>query len=442
MQGRSNHAAGRARHRAVGRVGVLALVVTGFAAIPLRAQDAVPIKVLDWNVDEHATPDIAFDPDDQIVVSYRHGGEHALKLARGSDVVVVRTLYDVGEPGLYSSVAIDSVGFPNIVHYSEGDGPPGLRYTLDGAEVFGVHTVIMTPDQPGFTPVFELDSVDRPYTAHLGPDVYDPPLVATFDIESSHWESEMLPGPPVFVSPSQGWAALAVDSQDRPVVAYLTEAPELSIVVATLSPGGWSLRIHPIEGWPESGPALAFDTIDAPHVALALDDRVDVFRFGLLDVTTQTAVTSGTYMLSPHAMAIDYANRIHIACAKLDDNSLYLATREFGWTSTLLEAGTVDEWCSAAVALDSQGWWAIAYYAVADDQVKAVGPTLIASMPGDLNCDGQVDFFDIDPFVLALTDPAGYAEQYPDCNPVNADCNRDGLVDFFDIDSFVALIAG
>jgi hypothetical protein len=62
--------------------------------------------------------------------------------------------------------------------------------------------------------------------------------------------------------------------------------------------------------------------------------------------------------------------------------------------------------------------------------------------PGDLNCDGEVDAFDIDPFVLALTAPEIYAAKYPQCTLVNADCNGDGQVDAFDIDPFVALLVG
>ncbi len=61
---------------------------------------------------------------------------------------------------------------------------------------------------------------------------------------------------------------------------------------------------------------------------------------------------------------------------------------------------------------------------------------------GDMNCDGSVDFFDIDAFVPAVTDPAGYEAAYPDCDIMLADCNGDGLVDFFDIDCFVAIITG
>jgi hypothetical protein len=62
--------------------------------------------------------------------------------------------------------------------------------------------------------------------------------------------------------------------------------------------------------------------------------------------------------------------------------------------------------------------------------------------PGDLNCDGAVDFDDVNPFVLALSDPAGYATAYPNCNILNGDCNGDGQVNFDDINPFVALLSG
>jgi hypothetical protein len=56
---------------------------------------------------------------------------------------------------------------------------------------------------------------------------------------------------------------------------------------------------------------------------------------------------------------------------------------------------------------------------------------------GDLNCDGRVDFADIDSFVLALGDPGGYAQEFPDCDIHFADLTLDALVDFSDIDAFV-----
>jgi hypothetical protein len=55
----------------------------------------------------------------------------------------------------------------------------------------------------------------------------------------------------------------------------------------------------------------------------------------------------------------------------------------------------------------------------------------------DVNCDGLVNTFDIDPFVLALTNPTQYAQQFPGCPLLNADTNCDGAVNTFDIDPFV-----
>lgn len=60
--------------------------------------------------------------------------------------------------------------------------------------------------------------------------------------------------------------------------------------------------------------------------------------------------------------------------------------------------------------------------------------------PGDMNCDDNVDFADINPFVQALTDRNGYENAFPDCNWLNADCNSDGKVDFNDINAFIDLL--
>ena len=61
--------------------------------------------------------------------------------------------------------------------------------------------------------------------------------------------------------------------------------------------------------------------------------------------------------------------------------------------------------------------------------------------PGDVNCDGRLDFSDINPFVVALANPAGYAGAFPDCDLRLADINNDGRVSFEDINPFVELLA-
>jgi hypothetical protein len=64
----------------------------------------------------------------------------------------------------------------------------------------------------------------------------------------------------------------------------------------------------------------------------------------------------------------------------------------------------------------------------------------LGRLPGDLNCDDVVGFGDINPFVLALTNAAGYATLYPDCDAMNGDINADNVLNFGDINPFVTLL--
>jgi hypothetical protein len=67
---------------------------------------------------------------------------------------------------------------------------------------------------------------------------------------------------------------------------------------------------------------------------------------------------------------------------------------------------------------------------------------IVCGAMGDANCDGAVNVFDIDPFVLALTSPAQWSATYA-CHILCAnDCNGDGEVNVFDIDPFVAALTG
>ena len=63
---------------------------------------------------------------------------------------------------------------------------------------------------------------------------------------------------------------------------------------------------------------------------------------------------------------------------------------------------------------------------------------------GDMNCDGVIDFGDINPFVLYLSNLPVWQATYPCCDPKNGDINCDGLYgyppDFGDINPFVALM--
>ena len=62
-------------------------------------------------------------------------------------------------------------------------------------------------------------------------------------------------------------------------------------------------------------------------------------------------------------------------------------------------------------------------------------------LSADTNCDRILSSKDINPFVLALSSPAQYTANYPQCTLENADANGDGNVDLRDVNTFAALLS-
>jgi hypothetical protein len=86
-------------------------------------------------------------------------------------------------------------------------------------------------------------------------------------------------------------------------------------------------------------------------------------------------------------------------------------------------------WGDGAIGASSLSEWRYVRYGI-----------VTLPLGGDVNCDGTVDFRDINPFVQALTDGDAYQNAYPGCWPENSDINGDGSVDFGDINPFVELL--
>ncbi len=63
-------------------------------------------------------------------------------------------------------------------------------------------------------------------------------------------------------------------------------------------------------------------------------------------------------------------------------------------------------------------------------------PATTPACLGDCNCDGVIDFNDINSLVAALSDPAGV------CFFPNLDMTFDGVIDFDDISPFVEILSG
>jgi hypothetical protein len=117
------------------------------------------------------------------------------------------------------------------------------------------------------------------------------------------------------------------------------------------------------------------------------------------------------------------------------------------------------EWTQTAklVAADAAAYDSYGHAVVVDDRTAVVGACYGDRVPadnagaayvcdlscahrGDLNCDGLVDFDDINPFVAALVDQAAYETRYPDCRWLNGDIDGNQAVDFEDINPFVTCL--
>lgn len=73
------------------------------------------------------------------------------------------------------------------------------------------------------------------------------------------------------------------------------------------------------------------------------------------------------------------------------------------------------------------------------DYLWVLTPVTPAVCPGDTDCDGDVDFDDIDPFIALIGCPGGAGCDGP-CAWQSADVDQDGDVDFDDIDPFVTVL--
>lgn len=152
------------------------------------------------------------------------------------------------------------------------------------------------------------------------------------------------------------------------------------------------------------------------------------------DLTLQVTSPSGTqYWGNVGLAAGNWSAPGGVANTKDTVENVFVQNPEAGtWTITVIASEINEDSHVETPELD------------ADFALVASGVTpdpCAGTVRGDCDCDGVLTNFDIDPFVLALQDPAAYAAQFPDCAAACvADVNRDGAVNNFDLDPFVACL--
>lgn len=196
---------------------------------------------------------------------------------------------------------------------------------------------------------------------------------------------------------------------------------------------GWLIEVDPNTG--------GLPTLAGEGLGSTLWPLVDTSQVGATFVTA-TGV-------SPVATITDSAGTDDFTLSGNGGLALTDYSGDLGAYIDAVVAPTLSPWHTKVVFLESAGFGinnsfdpifadTVGYDSVI---VAAALDSCWGQATGDSNCDGVVDTYDIDGFVLALGDQAAWTAAYG-CNYLCAnDTNGDGAVDTYDIDSFVALLA-
>jgi hypothetical protein len=217
-----------------------------------------------------------------------------------------------------------------------------------------------------------------------------------------------------------------------------------------------------ISAWPVFDDAVQLTTFDVPDdgrfylawKAVPLEDGVWHYEIAIHNLNSERALRSVTIPAATEGVENVGFRDVHYHSGEPFDGTDWEVTISgagLTWATVSFDVDpdanalrwgtTYNFWFDAAVNPVAMSNTVVGLFKPGLPEQLTVGlPDLGFGLVGDLNCDGVVNGFDIDPFVIALSDPSGYAAQFPDCDRLLADVNGDGAVDGFDIDPFVLLL--
>jgi hypothetical protein len=188
--------------------------------------------------------------------------------------------------------------------------------------------------------------------------------------------------------------------------------------------------------WENSTEEIADDTwnLQVFDISFVADGRPAVYIQWGMGPTDSTVTYPGWNLdeVELHGTRDCNYNGIPDACESVEDcngNGKLDVCDLFSGTSPDCNANGVPDECDVASGLSTD-----VNANLIPDECESVG---------DLNCDGVTDLGDINPFVLFLSNYAGWLATFPGCDPSNGDINGDGTYGqwaFDDINPFVFLL--
>jgi len=233
---------------------------TPYVAYHVASQDSLRSAVLSGSVwISHAieasalSPSLVVDSSQTPRVAYTHRGPHVNYASWDGAAWVTETVEGPLTAG--AALALDSSGDPHVAYWNVG--PPfmggGFRYAAWNGSAWQAEEIeeFFTPEAS--SPALALDSLDRPHVAYVVA-AEDSLRYATFD--GAAWVTHT-------VAISAASASLALDGADRPHVAYTHRGPYVDY--AFWNGTGWVTET--VDAEMAAGPALVLDAYGNPHVA-------------------------------------------------------------------------------------------------------------------------------------------------------------------------------
>jgi hypothetical protein len=231
---------------------------------------------------------------------------------------------------------------------------------------------------------------------------------------------------------------LAVDADGHGHIVYYNFDTD-SIRYATDSSGSWQ--------WEELviGPGSRYAEItlepDGTIIAGYLEDgRIWIARNEAGTWNPLPVTDAGSYGYID--LQTDSAGNAYVVYEDNSADKLMLAAESGGSFAHFEIYEPADGGAGPALRIRNDRVHVLTWDRVAEELVHLEGPLPSSGKPGDLNCDGAFNGADIDPFFLALGDPAAYALAFPDCDINLGDMNGDGAVNGGDIDPFFECLGG
>ncbi len=270
---------------------------------------------------------------------------------------ITETVADVGLMGGYPSLALDSAGRPHISYYD--DLIPALRHAFYNGSAWVSETVESSGYYVGLETSIALDPDDPIHISY-----YDAPQgdLKHAYYDGSTWHIEVVDG----VGRVGRWSSLALDAAGLPHIAYTADAPGFELKYAYHD--GLTWQIQTLEVGACGHPSLALDAADRSHIA---------FEYGLSPNTT--LVYRGFDQASPitltipgagsPSLALDGSGRAHIGYAQgSPGRPKYTFYEGTHWVSDTVDPGGEG---MDALALDRGHRPHVTYHGQTTDQVYA-----------------------------------------------------------------------